>query len=430
MKERLITLLCALGALLLFFTMFVRGRAVTGDEEVPRPTTVERRGNGYFAAMEWLDASHIRSISLRDRFDKLATRKDLAPRGNILIVTLPATAPYKTEEFRPLDHWVRAGNTMLVLAALSDSPDWAFSIGSLASGDLNLLTGLNFETVKTRERRLRSSGHHAPTESAARPAEAGTLRDRIAVATRRLTEPTRETFVANRPHAYFAGVRAGVALSDYASQPWSAQVPYDGFVFELAHEHDSGEGVLWTRPLGNGRIVVSAFGSLFTNRTIGLADNARLLANIVSANLGPRGAVLFDDAHQGLGSGYDPVKFYHDRRLRLTLGIVAALWLCWVLGATRLRLPAVRVPVPREAELVRSTGGFLARVLMPAAAARRMIDRLLQRAPWPTLERHPRIAPGDIQQLKTWYTDAYGAGQVPLVRVHNLISKINRQLDS
>ena len=430
MKERLITLLCALGALLLFFTMFVRCRAVTGDEEVPRPTTVERSGNGYFAAMEWLDASHIRSISLRDRFDKLATRKDLAPQGNMLIVTLPATAPYKTEEFRPLDRWVRAGNTLLVLAALSDSPDWAFSIGSLASGDLNLLTGLNFETVKTRERRLRSSGHHAPTESAARPAEAGTLRDRIAVATRRLTEPTRETFVANRPHAYFAGVREGVALSDYASQPWSAQVPYDGFVFELAHEHDSGEGVLWTRPLGNGRIVVSAFGSLFTNRTIGLADNARLLANIVSANLGPKGAVLFDDAHQGLGSGYDPVKFYHDRRLRLTLGIVAALWLCWVLGATRLRLPAVRVPVPREAELVRSTGGFLARVLTPAAAARRMIDRLLQRAPWPTLERHPRIAPGDIQQLKTWYTDAYGAGRVPLVRVHNLISKINRQLDS
>src|SRR6185437_16141284 len=158
----------------------------------------------------------------------------------------------------PLDQWVRAGNTMLVLAALSDSPDWAFSIGSLASGDLNLLTGLDFETAKTRDRRLRSSEHRAPTENAARPPEAGTLRDRIAVATRRLTEPTRETFVANRSHAYFAGVREGVALSDYVSQPWSAQVPYDGFVFELAHERDSGEGVLWTRPLGNGRIVVSA----------------------------------------------------------------------------------------------------------------------------------------------------------------------------
>lgn len=433
MRERLITLLCAMGALLLFFTIFVRGRAVTGDEEVSRPTTAERRGNGYFAAMHWLDTSQIRAVSWRERFDKLPGRPDLAPHGNILIVTLPATAAYKTEEFRPLDRWLRTGNTLLVLAALSDSPDWAFSIGALASGDLNLLTGLDFETAKARDRRLQSLEH--PTQRAqrsapARAAESGTLGDRIAAATRKLTEPTRETFVENRPHAYFTGVRQGVALSDYASQPWTVQVPYDGFVFELAHERDTGEGALWTRPLGSGRIVVSGFGSIFTNRAIGLADNARLLANIVSANLGPGGAVLFDDAHQGLGSGYDPAKFYHDRRLRLTMGILAGLWLCWVLGATRLRLQTVRVPVPREAELVRATGGFLARVLTPATAARRLIERFLQHAPWPTLERHPRIASADIQQLKTWYADARVAGRVPLVRVHNLISKINRQLDS
>jgi len=61
-----------------------------------------------------------------------------------------------------------------------------------------------------------------------------------------------------------------------------------------------------------------------------------------------------------LGANYDPAKFYRDPRLHMTIGIGAALWLAWVLGATRLRVPVTRAPVPREAELVRATGGFLA----------------------------------------------------------------------
>jgi len=158
--------------------------------------------------------------------------------------------------------------------------------------------------------------------------------------------------VPNGPHPYFEGVRTAVALSDYPWQAWAAKIPYDGFVFSLAHERETGEGVLWSRSLGNGRVIVSGLGSLFTNRALGLADNARLLANIVGATVGPRGAVLFDDLHQGLGTAYDPAKFYSDRRLYETIGILAALWLCWVLGSTRLPLPALRGPAPREAELV------------------------------------------------------------------------------
>jgi len=113
----------------------------------------------------------------------------------------------------------------------------------------------------------------------------------------------------------------------------------------------------------------------------------------------------------------------------VTIGIVAALWLAWVLGATRLRMPVTRTPVPREAELVRATGGFLARVLSPAAAARRMFDRFLRRWPWELLERQPRIAPADLQQLKSWYSQL-DTSRVPLTRLHNLIVRINRQLNS
>lgn len=445
MKERLITFACALGALALFLAMFMRGEGGAGGRShIPRPTSQERRGNGYYGAMAWLDEEQIRTMSVRERFDRLMAQPGLLPTGNLLVVTLPATTAFKAEEFRPLDNWVRSGNTLLVLAALSDNPNWAFALGGLASGDLSLLTGLEFETARSREGRIQDPARRA---SAAPPAVAAPksktdARDvgaRLMAGARAFSQPQRGTLVPNRPHAYFNGVLEAVALSDYPSQAWTVKVPYDGFVLSLASERETGEGVLWTRPLGNGRIIVSGLGSLFTNRALGLADNARLLANIVGTTVGPGGTVLFDDVHQGLGATYDPAKFYKDRRLYATVGILAALWLCWVLGATRLRMPVGRLLLaPREADLVRTTGGFLARVLSSDAGARRLFEHFFRRVgerlgekghpPWGFLESHAEIARADIRQLRDWYADAYAARRVPLGRLHNLILKIDRQL--
>jgi hypothetical protein len=433
MRERLITFGCAIGAIVLFMAMFMqREAAFDRRNDIPRPTTLERRGNGYHAAMSWLEAEGIRVRSLRERFDSLGSGNAMPPRGNLLIVTLPATGDFRTEEFRPLDAWVRSGNTLLVLAALSDNPDWAFALGGLASGDLNLLTGLEFETVKSRETRLaRRAGEEQVTEDD--PSD-------IAEAFRAFAEPQRAELEANRSHAYFMGVKDAVALSDYPHQAWTVRVPYEGFVLELGHDRATGEGALWTRPLGNGRIIVSGFGSLFTNRVLGEPGNAQLFANIVGANLAENGVVLFDDMHQGLLATYDPSKFYSDRRLYVTIGVLCALWFIWVLGSTRLRPTVARIPAPRETELVRTTGGFLSGTLPAHAAARRLIDNFFRRialhvprlrddgAPWDYLERHPRVVPADLNQLKTWYADAMAARRVPLDRLHNLIARIDRQV--
>jgi hypothetical protein len=159
--------------------------------------------------------------------------------------------------------------------------------------------------------------------------------------------------------------------------------------------------------------------------------------------LGPRGAVIFDDEHQGLTDAYDPARFYGDARLYSTIGVVAAVWLVWVLGGTRLRVPLPGLAAPREAELVRASGGFLARVLRPAAAARRMLEHFFRRAgarsrqagaspepPWELLEHHPRVARADYRQLREWYRAAHSSGRVPLTRLHNLLLRIERQLDT
>ena len=427
MKERLVTLLCALGALALFIAIFSPGGGMAqAAREIPRPTTAELGGNGYRAAAEWLSGEGYRVVSLRERFDALAKRRDLPARGNLLLVTLPATVTFRTDEFVPLDRWLRAGNTLFVIAALADAPDWALRAAGIVPSDASLLTGLDFQSVRSRTQ--------APTPA---PSAGARLLQNL----KTFAEPQRTVSVPNREHPYFRGVHAIVALSDYAHQPWAVKVPYEGFALELAHERDSGAGALWTRPLGEGRILVSGFGSLFTNRAIGLEDNAALFANIVAASVGKGGAVLFDDAHQGLGAAYDPQKFYHDPRLLWTLAILLALWLAWVLGSTRLRVPQVRTAAPREADLVRATGGFLARVLKSDQAARRMFDHFAQRlsshpvaagstfSVWSHLERHARVSAADVEQLQRWYAEACAGRRVPLTRFHNLIIHIRRQID-
>jgi hypothetical protein len=413
----------ASGALVLFLTMFMSSERGFGiGREVPRPTSEERSANGYLAAARWLATGNIRTVSLQDSLAGLAQQPDLAPRGNVIVVTLPVTTAFGTSEYRALDRWVRAGNTLLVLAALSDQPDWAHGFGEQAATDLNLLTGLQFHALRSRpERHLE------------------------VLADKPFIEPQREHLLPNRPHAYFSGIRDVVALSDFPREDWTVGVPNDGFVLTLAHDSKTGAGVLWTRSIGNGRVVVSGCGSIFTNRALGLADNARLLANIVGANLAPGGAVLFDDAHQGLRATYDPAKFYRDPRLYATLGILAAVWLSWVLGATRFPVASadnaaaagITRALPREAELIRATGGFFARVVRPDAAARRMFElffeRLYSRAPrargpdgmpWSFFERHSQVAPADLRQLQDWYQAALACRRVPLERLHNLIVQI------
>lgn len=433
MKERLITLGCAIGALVLFALMFLNREGMSGARfDAPRPITSERRGNGYHAAMTWLENEQIRSVSLREGFGTLAKRDDLTPAGNLLIVTLPVRTGLKTEEFLPLDRWIRAGNTLLVMAALSDNPDWHEGFGGYGQGNVPLLTGLEVETTKERDRRLARRARPGGAPDDGPQADA-------AESYREYREPLRTTIVPNREHAYFDDVKELIALSDYPRVVWTVKVPYQGFVLSLAHEKGTAEGAIWTRPLGKGRIIVSSYGTLFTNRAIGLADNAKLLANIVSVNLGEEGTVLFDDGHQGISATYDPDKFFADRRLYTTIGILAALWFIWVLGSTRLRLPASRQPAPREAELIRAAGSFLSRALPAHAGARQLIENFFQRvrtragtshegAPWELLERNTRIDPADLARLRRWSEDAQAQRRVPLRSLHNLILRLDRQL--
>jgi transposase len=47
---------------------------------------------------------------------------------------------------------------------------------------------------------------------------------------------------------------------------------------------------------------------------------------------------------------------------------------------------------------------------------------------WDWLESHPRLARADVRQLRAWYESAAQNRRVPLMRLHNLIVRTERQL--
>ena len=442
MRERVITLGCAMGALLLFATLFWGGRGM-GEAPVSHPTTLERGDNGLRGAERWLTGEAVKTLSLRERFGKLGAHHELTATGNLMIVTLPAASSFRNDEVVALDRWIRAGNTLLVQAALKDRPRWAPS-ARIMDGDLQLLTGL--EPVRetdhgTTPNETAAAGQGTGSGEKTPPERKNSVATRLSRLTEELAEPQRRTLVPNLGQGYFAGVKKAVSFSDYTPSEVRIAIARDGFALTLARVGENRDAAWWVRPDGAGTIIVSGFATLFTNRALGVADNAKLLANLVAATLGPQGTVIFDDQHQGLTAAYDPAKFYRDARLYATLGILALVWLIWVLGGTQLKMPRARRAIPGEAELVRTTGLFLARVLRPAAAARRMFEIFFQQLRvtstqarpdpgqlWEWLENHPRIERRDLQQLQEWYAAAYADQRVPLGRLHNLLAVTERQI--
>ncbi|MCS6947069.1 MAG: DUF4350 domain-containing protein, partial [Steroidobacteraceae bacterium] len=441
-----VTLALAGGALALFYSIFLGSSPLKSRDPTARPTTSERGGGGYSALAQWLRRSGVPYRSLRERFAALPA----SDSGSLLIVTLPGAVPVRTEEIAPLEQWLRRGNTLLVLAALADTPEWALDSAGIAS-DFNALTGLELETVSQRDRRRKAlaRAEGSGNEERARPAnevsdEAGAGwqsefdTDAPEDDARLLLVPQVRTALPAGSFPWFAGVRRLEALSDYATRGRFVRAPIDTALLALAREPSSGEAVVWLRGFGRGRIVIVCYGSLLTNRVIGRADNARWFADLVAASVGAGGFVWIDELHQGISNLYDPEKFFSDPRLYRTIAILLAVWLVWVLGSTRLRAASAAPAVLSESELIRVSGNFYARVLTSTAGARRLAELFFERLRrrvrvrstadcWAWLERQPAVAAADLQRLRA-LTDAVNNDRpVDLLELQTLLAKLSRQ---
>lgn len=413
MNDRLVTALGALAALLIVAALlFPGGGAPPGS----RPTSTDTGGDGYAALWRWLDGEGVAVHSLRRRLDGSDAWLPEGPAGgHLFITTMPHRDRMRLRETRVLEDWLEAGNTLLVLAALDDTPEWSRS-GETAYflKDLTRITGLKF--------------HAAEGEEAIRIGRPG---------------GTEEVFLQGvRSHPLMTGVARLEGETDGVAAIWEAEPEAFGrLVIKLATEETSGAPALWQAGVGEGYVIVSGLGSLLGNRAIGAADNRRFVANLLRHHLGRDGQVIFDDMHQGLSELYDPQALFSDPRLGATVAFLLGFWLIYLVGsASRLAGPA-RSPVrPGQSDFVAGAAGFLARKLSPAQAGRLMLEHWFEElrgqglvppgpaAPWPSLQAVTALDREPLARLRRYHDTLESGGRVDLRALHNTLRELRGML--
>ena len=410
MRERLLTLLFASGALALFYVLFFpKPPHRPGTQGLPVST--DARPDGYLAIWRWLGKEHIPRLSLRRRYGKLLSLSP--PKGNLLIVTLPQRLPAHQIERARLLRWVARGNTLLIAAALDDEPLWAPGTDDAAMMRFLASTaGLKFT-----------------------PAPASTLLHSISA--------SRLDIRPRGAQPLLAGVGRITALLPLPSRSWQAHLRHGGrpaadvgLPLQLAACADNGPPALWLERLGAGQIILSAVASPFSNAGLTLPGNAQLLSNVIAWSRGPGGAVVFDDAHEGLAAFYDARAFFADPRLHATLAWIVGLWLILVVGVRPLRARSPGWRPLDETAYVEGSARYLAAVVDPGEAAQRMIEDFFRDLPgrppqsaadgWQWLEARRSIASADREALRTCYERARAGRRVNLVRLQNLLAQLRK----
>jgi len=419
LKDRLVTLGLALGALALFYVLFLPKPAP--DEDAPAlPVSTESRPNGYQAIWRWLKSGGVPVAALHERYDRLlagtawpqSTGEVLKPAGNILLTTLPHKLPVRPDEATPLDRWVERGNTLIVMAALDDTPRWALSSDATLIDAVGRLTRLRFVAVGTPEPRP------------------------IGSVLKSLVQPESLLIEARGGHPLLQGVQAVQVTSEFPAARWRATPMDRSGALQLGQIAGTGDAAMFLRRQGAGQVITFAAAGIFDNGSIGERDNARLLSNLIAWSRGAAGTVIFDDAHQGAVSYYDAKAFFADPRLHRTLAWIVLLWFVFVLGVQRLRTRITNWNPVDVTAFVGSSGEFFAATLTPAAAAARLLanffDSIRQRAgsardaasEWQWLSAQAGVAQNDLAELRRLHDRVRAGRPVDLVRLQNLLVQL------
>jgi hypothetical protein len=416
-KQQIVTLCLAIGALALCYALFFP-KSPSNAQAAPRPLSTELGPTGYQAAWRWLQQEHISVAALRDRFDTPIAARAPHSIGNVLLTTVPYKIELRSSEAARLDAWIERGNTLVVAAALDDTPGWALADGAAMVKELGRLTRLKFEVDADKSAVLGSLGS----------------------AFSALTAPLSVQFEAQGAHPLMEGVHSLRFNSDLPASHWRA-APMDGAaVLQVAKLAETRDGAVWIRRQGNGQVITLAAAGLFSNRDIGKADNARLLSNIIARSIKPGGHVLFDDVHQGAVDYYDAKAFFADARLHRSIGWLVLLWFVFVLGMQTLQ-PHIGNWRPVDVTaFVRTSGEFFAATLTPTAAGARLMtnffDDVRRRvgfgeiagAAWQWLSAQAGVSARDLARLQDFQEKIRDGKRFDLLQLQNLLVKLQGKI--
>jgi hypothetical protein len=420
LKERLITLGLALGALALVYVLFVPKPQSAGNAPV-MPLSTEPGPSGYQAAWRWLVAEHTPVFALHERYDSLnAIDSPFKARGNVLLTTMPHKLPVRADEATQLDAWVDRGNTLIVMAALDDTPLWAMATGSNLVESAGRLTRLKFEVIEPQ-----------PSQGPGRS---------LSTALNGFLSAQNSAIEPRGAHPLLQDVHSVRVVSDLPASRWRARPMDWSAVLEIGQIAGNGDPAIWLRREGEGQVLTFGVASIFSNQLIGEADNARLLSNLIAWSVSNGGAVIFDDAHQGAVSYYDAKAFFADPRLHRSLGWIVLLWFVFVLGVQRLRMRSREWNPVDATAFVAMSGEFLASALPAEAVGARLcanffnsIRRRLGLRPdggpvWDWLSAQAGVALGDLAELRRLHGRIESGRRVDLLRLQNLLSRLQGNL--
>lgn len=416
MRDRLVTLAMALGAILALYILLGGGASAPQSREMPVWST-HPGDNGYLALDRWLNDQGVPTASLTERYDQLDPST-----SNLLIITLPHRLPAQFRELQDLHRWVEHGNSLLVLAALRDSPAWANAQGyGDIEGALSAISGFD----------IWAKGDQSDETEDDNNIDLQSILDLEPIAT--------ELRSSGLLSSEFGEAVQAIGQADPLADPWFASTSDASVSFPLLAESGSGQTVMWGQTLGQGRIILSSYSGLFNNSQLGSAENAELFAQLL-AWAGADGMVIFDDMHQGLSVLYDPDAFFSDRRLHTTIILVLLWWLIWVVGSSR-RLVAVDQPsvVVSATDHVRAIASLYANKMHPQEVTRRLerhFERVVRhefglsgndKSIWESLRKSPRVATGLVDELQA----VFGRNNyrpASLARLHKLVTTIRKQI--
>ena len=228
--------------------------------------------------------------------------------------------------------------------------------------------------------------------------------------------------------------------SDLPAARWVAAPMDRSGLLQVAQLANRGNAALWIKPQKDGQIIVLGVAGLFSNQYLARADNAQLLANVVSWSLEPGGAVIFDDAHQGAVDYYDAKAFFKDPRLHHTLWWLVLLWFAFVLGIQRFRAHEQQKPIADVTAFVGRSGDFLASALTPPTAGARLLANFFNSihrrlgtredgtALWDWLSAQAAVTRNEVGELQDLASRIASGRRFSLSRLQNLLSQLQGKI--
>lgn len=428
MRDRFVSLAGAVIALIAVITLLFQP---TRHEGFSLPTSQDNGDNGKSVLVAWLKELGFVTSSLQQRYQHLETDPQLESSGNLLIITLPFKIEARSRELEALRRWVAEGNSLIVLSARSDLPKWALERSSKFDfNDQDLLLSLGFYFYEQSDR---SEGNTETKEK---------------VST--IVEFSQNLFGSGQSHLIPRGnhpllnhidrVETDTHLKSQLNWGISSREDYRS-TLELLDEVDDLGPALWQLRIGQGRLWVSRFSTLFDNSTISRADNAQLLFNLVQDSVSESGVVLIDDMHQGITRLYDPAAFYSDPRLYNSIWFLIVFWFILVIGHSNRLAPANEMSAQHSAaDFVRGVGNLFSRKLSSRFVANELLTHMFNdirtqyglptngQPVWHVLEKNAQIEPEQLNALKNVLDRIQHKKKIDLNRTRNLTLQIRKSL--